>query len=119
MAKKLADAGGDDSGGGGEVTTAKVLGMTIAELDDEARGKFEIAAEVSGVVITEVEDGSAAADKGVKAGDVIVEIAQDSVSKPDDVVSRIDELKDQGRKNALLMLSSKSGELRFVTLRMK
>ena len=117
--EKLADAGGDKPGGGEEMTTAKVLGMTIAELDDETRGKFEIAADVSGVVIAEVEDGSVAADKGVKAGDVIVEIAQDSVSKPDDVVARIDELKDQGRKNALLMLSSKTGELRFVTLRMK
>lgn len=118
--EKLADAGGGGDNGESEaVATAKVLGMTIAELDDDARGNFEIAAEVSGVVITEVEEGSSAADKGVKAGDVIVEIAQDSMSKPEDVVSKIDELKDQGRKNALLMLSSKTGELRFVTLRMK
>ncbi len=114
-----------DAGGGGEadkkdeVASAKVLGMTIAELDDETRGKFEIAPEVSGVVISEVQSGSNAADKGVQAGDVIVEIAQESVSKPEDVVLRINELKDQGRKNALLMLSSKTGELRFVTLRMK
>lgn len=117
--EKLAEAGGENDEGGEAVATAKVLGMTIAELDDDTRGNFEISAEVSGVVITEVEDGSTAADKGVKAGDVIVEIAQDSMAKPEDVVSKIDELKNQGRKNALLMLSSKTGELRFVTLRMK
>jgi serine protease Do len=34
------------------------------------------------------------------------------------VLDRIAALKEQGRKNALLMLSSKTGELRFVTLRM-
>ena len=68
-------------------------------------------------MITEVDAASAAAEKGVVAGDVIVEIAQESVSTPQDVVDKIDELKDQGRKNALLMLSSKTGELRFVTLR--
>ncbi|MEZ5812128.1 MAG: DegQ family serine endoprotease [Rhizobiaceae bacterium] len=117
--EKLADAGETGGDSGDKVASAKVLGMTIAELDDEVRERFGIAAEVSGVVITEVEGGSVAADKGVNAGDVIVEIAQDSVANPDEVVSRIDELKDQGRKNALLMLSSKTGELRFVTLRMQ
>ena len=35
------------------------------------------------------------------------------------VLDRIKGLRDQGRKNALLMLASKTGELRFVTLRME
>ena len=53
-----------------------------------------------------------------KAGDVITEIAQESVSTPQDAADRVASLKKQGRKNALLMLASKSGELRFVTVRM-
>ena len=100
------------------VATAAVLGMTIAELNDEAREKFGIAAEVSGVVVSEVAEGSAAAERGVSAGDIITEIAQESVSTPQDVVDRIAALKSQGRRNALLMLASKTGELRFVTIRM-
>lgn len=100
------------------VATAVVLGMTIAELDEETRAGFEIAQDISGVVITEVEEGSVAQERGVAAGDVIVEIAQESVSSPKDVLDRINALKDQGRRNALLMLSSKTGELRFVTIRM-
>jgi len=95
-----------------------VLGMTIAEIDEETRAGFEIAQDVTGVVITEVEQGSAAQERGVSAGDVIVEIAQETVATPKDVLDRIAALKDQGRRNALLMLSSASGELRFVTLRM-
>jgi len=100
------------------VATAAVLGMTIAELNEETRGTFGIAAEVSGVVVSEVAEGSAAAERGVAAGDVITEIAQESVSTPQEVVDRIAALKSQGRRNALLMLASKTGELRFVTIRM-
>ena len=102
----------------GPVATASVLGMTVGELDDEARSRFGIQADVSGVVVTEVAADSAAAERGVAAGDVITEIAQESVSTPKDVLDRIAALKEQGRKNALLMLASKSGELRFVTIRM-
>ena len=59
-----------------------------------------------------------AAERGIVAGEVITEIAQESVSSPQQVLDRISALKEQGRKNALLMLASKSGELRFVTIRM-
>jgi serine protease Do len=102
----------------GAVSTASVLGMTIAELDDETRQKFEISADVSGVVVTEVATDSAAAERGIQAGEVITEIAQESVASPKEVMDRIAALKEQGRKNALLMLASKTGELRFATIRM-
>jgi serine protease Do len=107
-----------NKGQGGALSTAKVLGMTIAELDDTARQKFDIAKEVSGVLVNEVAKDSAAAERGIVAGEVITEIAQESVSTPQQVLDRISALKEQGRKNALLMLASKSGELRFVTIRM-
>ncbi|KQZ81414.1 serine protease [Mesorhizobium sp. Root157] len=117
-----AEGGSEETGNDGEqdkaVATASVLGMTIGEMNDEMRGKFGIAADVSGVVITEVAKDSAAAERGVQAGEVITEIAQESVATPKDVMDRIGALKEQGRKNALLMLASKSGELRFVTIRM-
>jgi serine protease Do len=100
------------------VETTSVLGMTVGELNDEARKKFGIGADVSGAVVTDVAPDSAAADRGVVAGEVITEIAQETVTSAKEVADRIDALKKQGRKNALLMLSSKTGELRFVTIRM-
>lgn len=103
---------------GAEVAAASVLGMTIGELNSEARAKFGIATEVSGAVVTAVAKDSAAAERGIVAGEVITEIAQESVSTPKEVMDRIAALKEQGRKNALLMLASKTGELRFVTIRM-
>ncbi|WP_394690090.1 DegQ family serine endoprotease [Hoeflea sp.] len=98
--------------------TLEILGMTLAELDDEGRQQFDIADTVEGVVITEVDPDSAAAEKRIEPGDVIVEIAQETVSTPEDVRTRIEALKEDGRRNALLMLSGKTGELRFVTVRM-
>ena len=62
---------------GGPVATATVLGMTVGELNDETRRKFGIAADVSGVVVTEVAKNSAAAERGIAAGEVITEIAQE------------------------------------------
>jgi serine protease Do len=122
--EKLASAeeGGQNQGKGGDeaapVATASVLGMTIGELNDETRKKFGIADDVTGVVVTDVVKDSAAAERGIQPGEVITEIAQESVASPKDVMDRIGALKEQGRKNALLMLASKSGELRFVTVRM-
>ncbi len=116
--ERIAEDGTTPPAEEGPVATATVLGMTVTELNDEAREKFGIAAEVSGVVVSEVEDGSVAGERGVAAGDIITEIAQESVSTPQEVVDRIAALKSQGRRNALLMLASKNGELRFVTIRM-
>ena len=104
--------------GSAPVATASVLGMTIGELNEDARSKFGIAADITGVVVNDVAKDSPAAERGIQPGDVITEIAQESVATPKDVMDRIGALKEQGRKNALLMLASKTGELRFVTIRM-
>jgi serine protease Do len=120
--EKLAatEEGSKQQGGGDNepLATATVLGMTVGELNDQARTNFEIGPDVSGVVVTEVTPNSPAAERGIAAGDVITEIAQESVASPKDAMDRVAALKDQGRKNALLMLSSKAGELRFVTIPM-
>ncbi|WP_244447139.1 DegQ family serine endoprotease [Hoeflea sp. BAL378] len=114
-----AEDGTDDGGGAVDAPeTVSVLGMTVAELTDEGRQEFSIAEDVAGVVITAVDPDSAAAEKRIEPGDVIVEIAQETVSTPQDVADRIDALRQDGRRNALLMLAGPTGELRFVTVRM-
>ncbi|MCY0146251.1 DegQ family serine endoprotease [Hoeflea sp. G2-23] len=118
---QLASAEDPDKTGSEPAPTQKdvmVLGMSLAELTTDNRRDFGIADEVEGVLISEVDPDSAAADKRIDAGDVIVEIAQEEVATPADVEKRIAALKQDGRRNALLMLSGKTGELRFVTVRM-
>jgi serine protease Do len=101
------------------VETASVLGMTLGDLTDEVRGQFEIAEAVTGVAILEVAPGSIAADKGIVAGEVIVEIAQESVKSAGDVLDRVAKLKEGNRRNALLMIASATGEIRFETVRVE
>lgn len=94
----------------------EILGMTLAALDEEQRQAFSIADSVEGVVITAVQEGSEAAKKGLKAGEVIVEVGQDFVDGPAAVKERVDVLKSEGRRNAHLMVADPTGALRFVAV---
>jgi serine protease Do len=94
----------------------KTLGLDLSNMTSDLRTRYKIKDNVKGVVITAVEDGSAAADKRLAAGDVIVEVAQEPVSNAADVQKRIDQLKKDGRKSALLLIANAEGEVRFVAL---
>ncbi|WP_421857995.1 Do family serine endopeptidase [Oricola sp.] len=108
----------EDNGEADAPKTVELFGMTLAELDDAQRETFQIEEAVdTGVMISVVATDSAAAEKGIQAGEVIVEVAQEAVETPQDVVDAVERLRKDNRRNALLMLSSKSGELRFVTIR--
>ena len=100
------------------VPSAKaVAGATLAPLDAEARTKFKIKDQITkGVVVTEVAPDSAAAEKRIQPGEVILEVGQEEVASPDDVVKKFEALKKDGRKRALILISSADGEMRFVTL---
>ena len=95
----------------------KALGLGLAKLDDSTRGKFKLTDKVTkGVVVADVATGSAAADKRIVAGDVILEVGQEQVNTPDEVAKRIEALTQEGRKRILLMVSNANGEIRFVPL---
>jgi serine protease Do len=59
-----------------------------------------------GVLITKVTQGSEAADKGLKEGDIILEVGGNAVTSPSDVLKGVDEAKQQGRKAVLMHLRS-------------
>lgn len=94
-----------------------LLGMELTLLDDDAREIFGIDEDVRGVVINDVFANSAAAEKRIEPGEVIVDIGQQIVKTPKDVQKRIEALRREGRKTALLMLAARNGELHFVTIR--
>src|SRR3954452_2724377 len=96
--------------------TQKALGLDLAALSKELRARYKIKDSVKGVVVTNVDANSDAAEKRLSAGDVIVEVAQESVSSGADIQKRIDQLKKDGKKSVLLLVSNADGELRFVAL---
>jgi len=94
----------------------KSLGLELSNLDEDLRKKYKVKETVKGIVIVGVDANSPAADKRLSAGDVIVEIAQEAVANADDFQAKIDKLKKDGRRTALLLVAGADGELRFVAL---
>jgi serine protease Do len=100
----------------GAAQTVKALGLSMSPASAELKQRFNLGDEVTGVVVTEVAGDSPAGEKGVKPGDVIVEVAQEEVKNPGQVAAKIEEAKKAGRKS-VLMLIDRAGDLRFVALR--
>jgi serine protease Do len=94
----------------------KTLGLGLAGITDDLRKKYNIKDSVKGVVITEVDTSSVAADKRLVAGSVIVAVEQEQVAAPADVVRRVDALKKAGKKTALLLVATAEGDMLFVAL---
>jgi serine protease Do len=102
-----------------KTVTQKALGLDLAGLSKELRARYKIKDSVKGVVVTNVDASSDAAEKRLGAGDVIVEVAQEAVTNAADVKKRIDQLKKDGKKSVLLQVSNGDGEVRFVALSLK
>jgi serine protease Do len=94
----------------------KSLGIDLANLSEDLRKKFKVRDTVKGIIILGVDANSPAADKRLNPGDVIVEIAQEAVNSADDFQAKVDRLRKDGRRTALLLVASADGELRFVAL---
>ena len=75
-----------------------------------------------GVVITDVDPNSDAADKGLKAGDIILQVAGETVSQPGDVAKGVkkamDNAKDKDKVNVLVQVKT-GDQTRFIALSLK
>ncbi len=82
--------------------------------------RFKLSDEVQGVIVTEVEDGSAAAERGIKPGDIIRKIGPNHarVASPAQVKSEIDKAVEAKRKSVLMLVESDEKQ-RFVAIRVE
>ncbi|APF38043.1 Do family serine endopeptidase [Chelatococcus daeguensis] len=110
------DATPGQSGQSDKPAVSQALGLEMSALNGMLRQRYNIKDDIKGVVVTSVDPNSAAADKRIQAGDVIVEVNQEPVASPQDVTKRIDAVKKEGKKSVLLLVSSAQGEVRFVAL---
>src|SRR6516162_5968197 len=115
-AEAEAKSDADEQDEGGETDHEELLGLSMAPLTDALRSQFHIGKSVEGVVITDVDANSPAAHKDMKPGDVIVEVTQEKVNDPEEVVARVAAVKKSGRKSVLLLISDAKGGLRFVAV---
>jgi Do/DeqQ family serine protease len=81
-------------------------GVAVADLDPQAREQLKLPDSLKGVVITEVQPDSPAADAGLKQGDVIQEINRHPVKTAEEAVKLTEHPKD---KVTLLRVWSNGG----------
>ena len=94
----------------------KALGLDLANLTDELRKKHNIKDKVKGVLITGVDPNSPAAEKRLAPGMVIAEVQQQPVANATELQQRIEKLKKDGKKAAVLLVVSPDGDPSFVAL---
>jgi len=92
--------------GGPAGSEMNALGLTLGPAPARKGGKIE------GVQITDVDSDSDAAAKGLKSGDVILEVNSRQVKSPADVEEAVKEAKELNRKAVLLTV--RSGEQKRV-----
>jgi serine protease Do len=116
----MADAG-KDAAPPQKSVVQKTLGLELSSLSDDVRKQFKIGDSVKGVVVTGVDPSVALSDpdKRLTPGDVIVEVQYQAVGTPADLQKRVDDLKSQGKKIAVLLVSNPDGETRFVALNLQ
>ena len=87
-------------------------GVTVSDIDAEARKEFEIGENIKGVIITQVDPDSPSAAAGLKRGDIIHEVNREAVTDAKQAVELSEKLKKE--KKVLLRVSSR-GTSRFVS----
>ncbi|MCJ2031088.1 Do family serine endopeptidase [Methylobacterium sp. J-043] len=100
---KVASRG--DSSTGGQPR----LGLSLAPAND-------VGLSDEGVAVMDVDPDGPAASKGIAQGDVILDVAGTSVSKPSDVQAQIRAAESNGRKAVLMRVKSAKGQTRFVAV---
>jgi serine protease Do len=92
-------------------TVPNELGLTFGP-QTNARGTRE------GLAIASVEAASDAASKGLRAGDIVLEVASQSVQTAEDFEKALAAVKKEGRRAVLLRVKS-GNETRFVAVQLK
>ena len=110
--------GDKGEGKSGRTETITELGLKLAPFDKALAKQFELDEDAKGVVIVDVERDSSAREKGLQPGTLIVEVNQEKISSPAEMVAKIEEAREAGRRSVLLLVDQ-DGDLRFVALRIK
>ena len=94
-----------------------MLGLSLGVLDTNGRTEFRIGNNVQGVLVVDVAADSPAAEKNIRAGDVIVQVQGVAVKTPQEVTARIAADRKAGKKVELLLVN-RGGDLTYVAVKL-
>jgi serine protease Do len=93
------------------------LGLSVDAITDQTRARYRLDGKIQGVVVTDVDIEGPAGDKGLRPGDVIVQLAQQPVRSVADVTKLVSAQTKSGR-NAVLLQVYRGGDVSFIGLRL-
>jgi len=99
VAARPVDIGSSKSAPTPDAGTSEKLGVAIQDLNPQIAKELRISASVTGVVVTEVQPDSPAADAGIKRGDVVQEVNRQPVKSASDFRNAV-----SGSSKSLLLL---------------
>lgn len=95
---------------------ANALGLTVGPLSATAKTRLRLAPTDNGVLITDVDEDSKAAERGIRAGDAILTANGAEISSAEQLDAAIAAAKRAGRPSIGLFIQSQSGGGGFVPL---
>ena len=99
----------------GDAESFEKLGFSVDNLNAELAAELGLDENMRGVVVTEVEEGGPAFDKGLQPGDVIKRFGQRRVENAADLAKSVAETLESGRAGVLLLVESEGRE-RFIQI---
>ena len=117
-ATEMAEArpGADGRGGAFSRDSAEgSVGLTLRALTDQDKAQLGLPSDVTGALVTSVQPDSPAAQKGLRAGDVVMQVDGKPIDSPEAAIAALNEARnDDG--NAVLLVRRGEGQL-FVGLK--
>lgn len=92
-----------------------VFGLEVAPITPALREQYNLDDKQAGLVITDLKDGSEAAKRGVRPGDVIADVNGEKVASVSDLRKAFADARKAGRKFALLKVM-RGKDTAFITL---
>jgi serine protease Do len=92
-------------------TKSELSGISVQDVDASTARQLGVPANTAGVVVTKVSPDSAAADSGLRRGDVIQEVNRKPIHNTSDFESAMRNSKDQN-----LLLVNRQGSTMYVTV---
>lgn len=93
-----------------------LAGLRVLALDRNSQGQFNVPAKTTGVVVANVEGGSAAEAAGIQRGDVVQEVNHEPVKTLDDYMKASGKIK---KDETVVLLLSRQGNNLFVAVNPK
>ena len=91
------------------------LGLTLAPLTDDLRGRMGLDADATGAVVLKVIPNGKAAENGLRRGDIVVQADRQPIATPGDLEKSMKNAKKNGR-SAIPVLVRRGDVQQFTTL---